>query len=96
MSEANKEPVRRHSEEIFDRKNLAGCDEAMAEDFVEHAPFIVSAPGRVRGPQSTRASADWLLAQFPDLHITIEAVTSDGHTVAVSTLSEGTNLEKAL
>jgi len=39
--EANKELVRRHFEEIFNRKNLAVCDEIMAEDFVEHAaaPF---------------------------------------------------------
>ena len=37
MSEANKELVRRHFEEIFSRKNLAVCDEIMAEDFVEHA-----------------------------------------------------------
>jgi hypothetical protein len=52
MSEANKEFVRRHFEEIFNRKNLAVCDETMAEDFVEHAaaPFADSAPGRVRGP----------------------------------------------
>ena len=52
MSEANKELVRRLFEEIFNRKNLAVCDEIMAEDFVEHAaaPFAPSAPGRVNGP----------------------------------------------
>jgi predicted ester cyclase len=94
MSEANKEFVRRHFEEIFNRKNLAVCDETMAEDFVEHAaaPFADSAPGRVRGPQAMRASVEWLQAQFPDLHMTIEAVISDGDTVVVRILSEGTNL----
>jgi hypothetical protein len=52
MSEANKELVRRHFEEIFNRKYFAVCDEIMAEDFVEHAhaPFAQSAPGRVNGP----------------------------------------------
>ena len=94
MSEANKEFVRRHFEEIFNRKNLAVCDETMAEDFVEHAaaPFADSAPGRVRGPQAMRASVEWLQVQFPDLHMTIEAVISDGDTVVVRILSEGTNL----
>lgn len=94
MSEANKELVRRHFEEIFNRNNLAICDEIMAEDFVEHAaaPFAQTAPGRVNGPQAMRAAAEWLLAQFPDLHMTIEAMIAEGDTVAVRILSEGTNL----
>jgi predicted ester cyclase len=94
MSEANKELVRRHFEEIFNHKNLAVCDEIMAEDFVEHAaaPFAPSAPGRVNGPQAMRATAEWLLAQFPDLHMTIEAIVAEGDSVAVRILSEGTNL----
>jgi predicted ester cyclase len=94
MSEANKELVRRHFEEIFNQKNSAVCDEIMAEDFLEHgvAPFAQSAPGRVHGPQAMRATAQWLLAQFPDLHMTIEAMVAEGDTVAVRILSEGTNL----
>ena len=94
MSEANKALVRRHFEEIFNRKNLEVCDEMMAEDYVEHAaaPFSESAPGRVNGPQAMRQTAEWLLAQFPDLHITIEAILAEGDTVAARILSEGTNL----
>jgi predicted ester cyclase len=94
MSEANKELVRRHFEEIFNQKNLAVCEEIMAEDFVEHAEasFAQSAPGRVNGPRAMRATAEWLLAQFPDLHMTIEAMIAEGDTVAVRILSEGTNL----
>jgi predicted ester cyclase len=94
VSEANEELVRRHFEEIFNRKNLAVCEETVAEDFVEHAaaPFAESAPGRVSGPEAMRASAEWLVAQFPDLHMTIEAVLADTETVAVRVLSEGTNL----
>jgi predicted ester cyclase len=94
MSEANKEHVRRHFEEIFNRKNLAVCDEIMAEEFVEHAvaPFAQTAPGRVNGPEAMRETAQWLLAQFPDLHMTIEAMVAEGDTVAVRILSEGTNL----
>jgi len=94
MSEAKKERVRRHFEEIFNRKNLIVCDEIMAEDFVEHAvaPFAQTAPGRVNGPQAMRGTAVWILAKFPDLHMTIEAMIAEGATVAVRILSEGTNL----
>ena len=94
MSEANKELVRRHFEEIFNRQNLDVCDEIMAEDYVEYgvAPFARSAPGRVSGPKAMRGTAEWLLAQYPDLHMTIEAMISEGDTVAVRILSEGTNL----
>ena len=94
VSEANKELVRRPFEEIFNRKNFALCDEMMAEEYLEHAqaPFSESAPGRVKGPRAMRQSAEWLLAQFPDLHMTIEAMIAEGDTVAVRVLSEGTNL----
>ena len=39
-----------------------------------------------------RQTAQWLLAQFPDLEMTIEAIVAEGDTVAVRVLSEGTNL----
>jgi predicted ester cyclase len=94
MSEANKELVRRHFEEVFNRQNFAVCDEIVAEDYVEHAvaPFGQSAPSRVNGPQATRQTVEWLVAQFPDMHMTIEAMVSEEDTVAVRVLSEGTNL----
>jgi ketosteroid isomerase-like protein len=37
MSEANKELVRRHFEEIWNRKDLDVADQLMAEDYLEHA-----------------------------------------------------------
>ncbi len=77
MSQANKELVRRHVEEIFNRQHPALCDELMAEDFVEHAaaPFAQTEPGRVSGPVAMRQTAEWLLAQFPDLHFSGELMT---------------------
>jgi predicted ester cyclase len=94
MSEANKELVRRHVEEILNRQNFAVCDELMAENYIENAvaPFGQSTPGKVNGPQAMRATAAWLLAQFPDMHMTIEAMVSEGDTVADRVISEGMNL----
>ena len=94
MSEANKELVRRHVEEGWNRKDLTGADELMAQDYLEHAlaPFGQAEPGRVNGPAALRQTAEWLLAQFPELHMTIEAMVTEGDTVAVRVLSEGTNL----
>lgn len=39
-----------------------------------------------------RGTAEWLLAQYPDLHMTIEALVAEGDIVAARVLSEGTNL----
>jgi predicted ester cyclase len=94
MTEANKELVRRSFEEIFNHKNLGACDELMTEDFVEHgvAPFASAPPGRVNGPAAMRSTAEWLQGQFPDLHMTIEAIVAEGDLVVCRIVSEGTNL----
>ncbi len=94
MSEANKDLVRRHFDQIFNRKDLDACDELMAEAFVENAvaPFGTSAPGAVNGPVAMRATAEWLIAQFPDIHMEIEAIVAEGDLVACRILTEGTNL----
>jgi predicted ester cyclase len=94
MSAANKELVRRHFEELWNRRDLAVADELMAKDYLEHAvaPFGQAEPGRVDGPTAMRQTAEWLLAQFPDLQMRIEAIVAEGDLVAVRVLSEGTNL----
>ena len=62
-SEANKGLVRRHFEEIWNRKDLAVADELLAEDYLEHAlaPFGQAEPGRARvlseGPTPGRSTA---------------------------------------
>jgi predicted ester cyclase len=94
MSEANKELVRRHFEELWNRRDLAVADMLMAAQYQEHAvaPFGQAEPGKVDGPAATRQTVTWLLDQFPDLHMTIEAILAEGDMVAVRILSEGTNL----
>jgi predicted ester cyclase len=96
MPETNEELVQRYFEDIFNRRDYAACAEIMAEAYIEHAiaPFGRSEPGMVNGPEATRATAEWLVDQFPDLHMAIEALVAEGDTVAVRILSEGTNLGK--
>jgi predicted ester cyclase len=94
MPEANKDLVRRHFEEVFNRRDYDAAAELVAEDYLEHAvaPFGEAEPGRVNGPAAARQTAEWLLAQFPDLKMTIEAIVAEGDMVVARVLSEGTNL----
>jgi predicted ester cyclase len=48
----------------------------------------------VEGPQHMRSVVEWLVEQFPDVQMTIEAVVSEGDMVVARVLSEGTNLGK--
>ena len=92
MSEANKALARRYFEDIFNGRNLAACDEILSKSFVEHAapPLAGSAPGKVDGPASMRATAEGVFAQLPDIHMTVESVVAEGDEVAVRVLAEGT------
>lgn len=94
--ERNKDLVRRHFEQIWNQRDLGACEELMAKDFVEHAaaPFADTAPGEVDGPQAMRGTVEWLVSQFPDLHMTIEALVADGDVVVARIASEGTNTGK--
>jgi len=94
VRDVNRALVERFFEEMWNRRDLDACDEIMAEDFVEHAaaPFAPTAPGRVHGPSAARGTVEWLVAQFPDIHMTIESMVAEGDTVAVRALAEGTNL----
>lgn len=96
MLEANKELARRYFEEIINLRELDLCSEIIAEEYTEHAvaPFGRAEPGRVAGPSATKESLAWLIAQFPDVHMTIEELVGEGDIVVARTLTEGTNLGK--
>jgi predicted ester cyclase len=79
---------------IFNERDFDACRAIGAAAYVEHAvaPFGRVAPGEVDGPTHLRQTAEWLLAQFPDLRMTVVALAADRETVAVRVLAEGTNL----
>jgi len=94
MTNAAEDLVRRYFLEHVNQRNLDAVEMTVAALYAEHAaaPFTQSEPGVVDGPAATRDTVRWLVGQFPDLHFTIEALVSQGDTVAVRVLAEGTNL----
>ena len=96
MSNDNRELVRRLFEEGFNARATDVFDELIATDYVEHAtePFRNTEPGKVEGPKHMRSVVDWLVEQFPDITMTVEAVVTDGESVVARVLSEGTSLGK--
>jgi hypothetical protein len=46
----------------------------------------------MNGPEGMRRTVGWLVDQYPDIHMVIEALVAHGDLVAVRVLSSGTNL----
>jgi predicted ester cyclase len=86
--------VTRWVEELFNQRSPAAADELIAPVYVEHAlaPFGTEEPGPIPGPDGMRRTVGWLIAQFPDFHMTIEALVAHDDLAAVRVLSTGTNL----
>ena len=78
----------------FNSGDTGGAETLVAEVFVEHAlaPFGSDEPGPVDGPRHYRDAVAWLLAQFPDLRMSIEAVAAEDDLVVALMTSTGTNL----
>jgi predicted ester cyclase len=96
MTAASKTLVERYFGELFNQRSLDKVDEIVARDYVEHAvaPFGRSEPGRVIGPDLMRQTVPWLIDQYPDLTMTIEALVAEDDLVVARVLSQGTNLGK--
>jgi predicted ester cyclase len=93
MSGSGVELVRRWVGEIMSEGRLDSVADVVAADFVEHATatFGSTSPGRVDGHAHTRQVVAMLHGQFPDIHMSIEAIAEDGDTVAVLVTATGTN-----
>ena len=96
MSDAHKDLVHRWFEEGFNERNIEVFAELASTDYVEHAtePFRTEEPGKVDGPKHMQSVIEWLVAQFPDVHMTVEAIAADDDVVVARVLTEGTNLGK--
>jgi predicted ester cyclase len=90
---SHKELARRWLD-VINRHDFEACRAIAADVYIEHAlsPFGQTAPGAVNGPLHLQEAAEWLLAQFPDLKLTMLALVAEGDMVALRVRSEGTNL----
>jgi predicted ester cyclase len=94
MADVKKVLVTRYFEELFNERRLDDVASIVGDDYVEHAlaPFGEREPGHVNGPESLRQTVTWLVDQFPDLRMSIEAIVAEGDLVVARVESEGTNL----
>ncbi len=85
--EENKAIVRRATEEIFNRRNLAVIDELYATNFVSHGGTPEVTPDREGYKQFVTMSRTAL----PDFHTTIEDMIAEGDKVVQRFTAHGTH-----
>jgi predicted ester cyclase len=94
MTDHHKTLVRRLFEQGFNERETEIFDELIATDYVEHAtePFRNEEPGKVSGPKHMRMVVEWLVEQFPDVTMKVEAIVAEGDSIVARVRTEGTNL----
>lgn len=82
---ANKELIRRHQEEIWNKGNTAAIDEFYTPDFVGHFPF-----GESLDREGLKKAVALHRTAFPDWREQIEDIVAEGDGVAIRFASRGT------
>ena len=77
-TEQNKATVRRWSEELWGRGNLAVADEIIAPGYIRHDP---GDPFPARGPEDVKRIVSMLRNMLPDFRIEVEATIAEGDIV---------------
>ncbi|GAC1360591.1 MAG: ester cyclase [Ktedonobacteraceae bacterium] len=85
-AEENKALTRRFYEEVFNKKNLAACDEFIDPNGIDHG-----LPPGLTGIEGTKQFISMYLAAFPDLQMTIEDLVAEGDRVALRWTCRGTH-----
>ena len=85
--EAAKAVVRRNTEEVQGRGNLAVFEELFADDFLDHTPQ----PGRTPDKDGARQLYKTLRTAFPDFHADIHWQLADGDRVTTYKTYHGTH-----
>jgi len=87
MASEGTDLVLRFIKEVFDNKNVDAFDELVDANAVERTPW----PGYGTTPaEGKRALADFIKA-FPDLHLTIDDVITQGNKVVIRSTMSATN-----
>ena len=85
---ANKALIQRFYEEVWGRGNLEVADEVFAADYVRHDLRPTNA---LPGPEGQKKIAADFRGAFPDLHVTVDLVLTEGDLVAARWTMEGTH-----
>lgn len=86
--EENKALVRRGTEEVLNKGNVAAIDEFFAPNLV---PYILLPPGMTRDREGYKQMVTAILTAFPDFHITVEVMVAEGDKVVARATTCGTH-----
>lgn len=85
-TEENKTMIRRMTEEVTNKGNLAVVDEVVAPNLVSHA----LSGEEIKGPEGIKQMITTMRTAFPDLHSTIDGMVAEGDMVASRNTMRGT------
>src|SRR4029079_11810494 len=88
--EQNEDLVRSWYDGVWNQRDLNLIDDILAQGYVRNragVPFNNEA-----GTDDDRAFVEMVLAEFPDVKFSVEALLVDGDKVAVRTITTGTNM----
>jgi steroid delta-isomerase-like uncharacterized protein len=86
-TEENKAIIRRYTEEVWSKGNLAVVDEIFATNYVAHNPL----PGQTPGVNGLKQSVTMVRAAFPDWHATVEDMIAEEDKVVNRWSARGTH-----
>lgn len=87
-AERNKAVIRRVFDEFVNNGDFSIVDEIYSPDMVDHQPL----PGAPQGREGVKYTIGGLRTGFPDLHVTIEAMSAHADHVAIHNTWRGTHL----
>jgi predicted ester cyclase len=94
--EKNKAVVRRHFEEMWNRRELEVAAEITAPDMINHARALFDSDAtppshKPYGIKGTEETVLWLTGMLPDIHYTIEQLIAEGDKVVAFVTVTGTH-----
>lgn len=88
LEEENKILVRRLYETIANKRDLSILDEFVAENSIDHNPFL---PGQSQGVEGTKQAYSNVFQAFPDLQVNVEDQIAEGDKVVSRLKMSGTH-----
>jgi steroid delta-isomerase-like uncharacterized protein len=88
IEEENKNIARRFYETIVKNKDLSIIEDYVAENSIDHTPFL---PNQPQGPEGTRQVYSKVFEAFPDLQVNVEDQIAEGDKVVNRITMTGTH-----